>query len=74
MDQVSAPRKDLKTRVILADGTALEIRALSGLLVDDVLIQGAKAEGYRVMTGRDVFPSTGRDIKDYLIRLGFVTE
>jgi hypothetical protein len=71
---VSSPRKDLKTRIITANGTALEVRVLDGLLVDDILIQGAKAEGYRVMTGRDVFPTTGRDLKDYLIRLGFVTE
>lgn len=71
---MSAPRKDVKTRIILNDGTAIEVRALSGLVVDDVLIQGAKAEGYRVMTGKDVFPTTGRDIKDYLFRIGFVTE
>jgi len=71
---VSAPRKDLKTRILLDDGTALELRVLSGLLVDDVLIQGAKAEAYRVMTGKDVFPVTDRPLKDYLIRLGFVTE
>lgn len=68
-----AGRKDVKTRIMLDDGSALELRALDGLLVDDVLIQGAKAEGYRVMTGRDVFPTTGRDVKDYLFRLGFVT-
>ena len=68
------PRKDLKTKILLDDGTALELRVLSGLLVDDVLIQGAKAEAYRVMTGRDVFPTTDRSIKDYLIRIGFVTE
>lgn len=75
MGQVStAPRKDLKRRILLDDGTALELRVLDGLLVDDVLVQGAKAEAYRVMTGKDVFPSTGRSIKDYLIRLGFVTE
>jgi hypothetical protein len=67
-------RKDVRTRIITSDGTALELRILDGLLVDDVCIQGAKAEGYRVMTGKDVFPTTGRDIKDYMIRLGFVTE
>lgn len=70
----SAPRKDVRTRIVLQDGTALELRALDGLLVDDVLLQGAKAEAYRVMTGKDVFPTTGRDIKDYLFRIGFVTE
>lgn len=67
-------RKDVRTRIVLDDGTALELRVLDGLLVDDVLIQGAKAEGYRVMTGKDVFPTTSRDVKDYLLRLGFVTE
>ncbi len=73
-EALSAPRKDVKTKIILSDGTALELRALDGLLVDDLLIQGAKAEAYRVMTGRDVFPTVGRDIKDYLFRIGFVTE
>lgn len=71
---MSSPRKDVSTKIVLNDGTQLELRALDGLLVDDLLIQGAKAEGYRVMTGKDVFPTTGRDIKDYLFRIGFVTE
>lgn len=71
---MSAPRKVAKTRIVLDDGTALELTALDGILIDDLLIQGAKAEGYRVMTGKDVFPTTDRKIKDYLIRLGLVTE
>lgn len=71
---MSAPRKDVRTRLMLDDGSAVELRVLDGLLVDDILVQGAKAEGYRVMTGKDVFPTTDRSIKDYLFRLGFVTE
>lgn len=65
-------RKDLSAKVLLQDGTAVEIRALDGLVIDDLLIQGMKAEGYRVITGRDVFPVVDRTLKDYLIRIGLV--
>lgn len=71
---MSAPRKVVKTRIVLDDGTAMEVTAMDGLLVDDLLIQGAKAEGYRVMTGKDVFPTVDRKLKDYLMRIGLVTE
>ena len=66
--------KETKQRVILDDGSAVEITVRSGLLVDHLLIQGMKAEGYRVMSGRDVFPTVIRKLKDYLIRTGVITE
>ena len=47
---------------------------MDGILIDDLLISGAKAEGYRVMTGKDVFPSVDRKIKDYLIKTGVLQE
>lgn len=67
-------RKETIQRVVLANGTAVTMRVLDGLLMDDVLVQGMKAEGYRVMTGRDVHPYTTRKIKDYLIRTGIILE
>ncbi len=69
-----AQRKILTKRVVLSDGKAVNIRVMDGLLIDDVLIQGMKAEGYRVMTNRDVFPTVSRKIKDYLLRLGVIAE
>ncbi len=67
-------RKEVRTRIILADGTALNLRMMDGVLPEDLIIQGAKAEGYRIKTGRDAFPTVGRNIKDYLLRFGTITE
>lgn len=67
-------RRETSRRVVLNDGTAITIRVMDGLLIDDLLISGMKAEGYRVMTGRDVFPTIDRKIKDYLIKTGVIQE
>lgn len=66
--------RETRRRVVLANGTAVEVTVQDGLLVDHLLEQGMKAEGYRVMTGRDVFPKVSRKIKDYLIRTGIISE
>lgn len=65
-------RKELKQRVVLEDGNAVTVKVMDGLLIDDILIAGGKAEGYRVMTGRSVFPKVDRKLKDYLIRIGAI--
>lgn len=67
-------RKEVNQRVVLEDGTAITIRVMDSILIDDLLINGMKAEGYRVMTGRDVFPTIDRKIKDYLIKTGVIQE
>lgn len=69
-----AQRKETIRRVILKDGRAVTVRVMDGLLIDDVLILGMKAEGYRVMTGRDVAPTVDRKQKDYLIKTGILQE
>lgn len=69
-----ASRKVVSQRVVLEDGTAITMTVMDGLLIDDLLISGAKAEGYRVMTGKDVFPTIDRKIKDYLIKTGVLQE
>ena len=69
-----AGRKVVTKRVVLNDGTAVTITVLDAILIDDLLISGMKAEGFRVMTGRDVFPSIDRKIKDYLIKTGIIQE
>jgi predicted transcriptional regulator len=66
--------KEVSQRVVIENGKAVEIIIRNGLLVDHLLEQGMRAEGYRVMTGRDVFPTVSRSIKDYLIRTGVITE
>ena len=65
---------DTSTRLILPDGSAITIRVMDSILIDDLLVQGMKAEGYRVITGRDVFPSFDRNIKDYLIRIKVISD
>jgi hypothetical protein len=66
--------KETVQRVILENGRAVEMVVRDGLLVDHLLVQGMKAEGYRVMTGRDTFPTVSRKLKDYLIRTGVISE
>lgn len=67
-------RKEVSQRVVLEDGTAITVRVLDGLLIDDLLVVGMKAEGYRVMTGIDTFPTIDRKLKDYLIKTGVIQE
>lgn len=69
-----AQRKAINRRVILTDGTAVTITVSDGILIDDILISGMKAEGYRVMTSKDVFPQVGRRVKDFLIKTGIIQE
>lgn len=69
------PTRTVQTRrVVLPDGSAITVKVLDGLLIDDIIISGMKAEGYRVITGRDVFPAVDRKIKDYLVKTGIVQE
>ncbi len=67
-------RKIVQKRVLLDDGSAITVTAMDGILTDDLLISGMKAEGYRVMTGKDVFPEIDRKVKDYLIKTGVIQE
>jgi hypothetical protein len=69
-----ATRKETVDRIILKDGKAITVRVLDGLLIDDLLMSGMRAEGYRVITGRDVFPTISRDLKDYLIKTGVIKD
>ncbi len=63
-------RKELTRRIVLKDGSAFTIKIKDDLIVEDVLILGMKAEGYRVSTGRDVAPIVDRRQRDYLIKTG----
>lgn len=67
-------RKEESTRIIREDGAAVTVTVRDGLIVDDLVVQGAKAEAYRVATGKDVFPEFDRNIKDFLIRTGVILE
>lgn len=69
-----AQRKTLNRRVVLSDGTAITITVSDGILIDDILVSGMKAEGYRVMTSKDVFPQVDRRVKDFLIKTGIIQE
>lgn len=66
-------RKEQITRVTLPDGVILNVRILDGITIDDLLVQGAKAEGYRVITDQDNFPTVDRKVIDYLLRLGVIS-
>lgn len=67
-------RKETSSRILLDGGAAVNVRVLDGLIVDDLVIQGAKAEAYRVVTGRDRFPEYDRNIKDYLIKINVIQD
>lgn len=69
-----ADRRDESTRIVFRDGKAVRVRLLDGLVIDDLVVQGMKAEGYRIMTGENVFPQPGRDIRDYLIKTGVLLD
>jgi hypothetical protein len=66
-------RKIEKSKILLKNGTTIDVTIMSGIVVDDLLIQGMKAEGYRVISKKDCFPTIGRDLKNYLIRIGVLT-
>jgi hypothetical protein len=67
-------RKEETSRIVLTNGDAVVVTVRSGIIIDDLIVQGAKAEAYRLMTGQDVFPEVGRDIKDYLIKTGVILD
>jgi len=62
-------RKESNKRVVLADGTAVNVRILDGIMIEDLLIQASQATAWKLMTGTDLGPNFKRDVKDYLIRL-----
>ncbi len=66
--------KETVRRVVLENGRTINMTVRDGLLPEHLIIQGMKAEGYRVMTGRDAFPTVSRKLKDYLIRTGIIVE
>ncbi len=69
-----AERKEESSRIVLTNGNAVVVTVRSGMIIDDLIVQGAKAEAYRLMTGQDIFPEVGRDIRDYLIKTGVILD
>lgn len=69
-----ASRKETKQRIVLEGGDAVTVTVTDGILTDDLVISGMKAEGYRVMTGKESFPLIDRKIKDFLIKTGVIQE
>lgn len=69
-----AERKEESTRIVLTNGDAVTVTVRDGLIIDDLIVQGIKAEAFRIMTGRDVYPEVGRDLKDYLIKTGVILD
>jgi hypothetical protein len=69
-----AARKETSSYFVLPDGRGMTMRMLDGIIIDDLLVQGAKAEGYRVITGLEAFPEITRKTTDYLLRIGVIQE
>ena len=67
-------RKEVAQKMFLKDGAAVTVRVVDGLLIDDILMLSMKAEGYRLITGREAFPVVTRKLRDYLIRTGVLQE
>jgi len=70
---VANGRRESSSRILMEDGSAVVVKVLDGLVIDDVLVQGMKAEAYRVVTADDIFPAIGRDLKDYFIKIGVLS-
>lgn len=68
------PRKTKSIRMILKSGEAVTATVMDGFVIDDLVTQGMRAEGYRVLTGKDVAADIGRDLKDYLIKTGVLLD
>ena len=66
-------RREYISKITLPDGSVMDIKMLDGINIDDILIQGIKAEGYRVITKLENFPVIDRKVTDYLLRLGVIT-
>lgn len=62
-------RKESVRKYILTDGTVIEARLLDGILIEDVMMQHAKAYAFQVRTGIEKRAIIGRDFLDPLIRL-----
>lgn len=62
-------RKESTKRMILKDGTAINVRILDGLMIEDLVSQHMEAYLFGLSNGTYTPPNIGRDIKDHLIRL-----
>jgi len=62
-------RKESTRRLILADGTAVNIRILNELMIEDLMSQHMEAYLFGLSNGVYTPPKIGRDTKDHLIRL-----
>lgn len=62
-------RKELTKRIIKDDGSAINVRFMDGLVIEDVLLQLVQAFAYKQITGVDVKAPVKRQLKDYLIKL-----
>ena len=69
-----AQRKESTIKSFTSGGLAVDVRVMDGIFIEDLIIQGMKAEGFRIITGNFRPPSITRDLKDYLIKLGVITE
>lgn len=62
-------RKELTKRIIKSDGTAINVRFMDGLIIEDVLLQLVQAFAYKQITGIEREAPVKRQLKDYLIKL-----
>ncbi len=62
-------RKELTKRIIKDDGTAINIRFMDGIVIEDVLLQLVQAFAYKQITGIEAKAPVKRQLKDYLIKL-----
>jgi hypothetical protein len=62
------PANEGKLRFVEPDGRVIYFRFLPNLSIDDILINGMKAEGFRVIHGQDSHVGTTKNVKDYLIK------
>jgi len=63
-----------RVRIALANGRVYDIEVSDGILPEDILIQGAQAAGYQLITGEDRFFIPDRGVRDFLVRVGMYGE
>lgn len=67
-------RKTKSIRMLLKSGESVTATVMDGFVIDELVTQGMRAEGYRVLTGKNVFNEPDRGLKDYLIKTGVLLD
>ena len=60
-------RQESTTTLTLENGNLVELKAVDGVTIEDVLLQGVKIAVFKLITGQDKFFLPNRDIRDFIV-------